>query len=70
MSIWDNGFVRFCRSGLGTGTDFGKAVGYTILIFAFLFILAYYAIKWIWKFCTYMKKKNAEKAAANEQKSE
>ena len=70
MSIWANVFVRFCRSGLGTGTDFGKAVGYTILLFAFLFILAYYAIKWMWKLFKYIKNKRAEKEAGNEQKTE
>lgn len=52
-----SGFVKFCTSGLGTGTDAGKAVGYTILILCGVFILAYWVIKGIVKLVKYFTSK-------------
>lgn len=66
MGFWSNSFVRFCTSGMGTGTNAGKALGYAILVVAFLFILAYYLIKWSWKMIQYFRNRNAEKNAAEE----
>lgn len=38
MSMLNNPFVRVCTSGFGTGTTAGRALGYTVLLFAFAFI--------------------------------
>lgn len=61
MGMFDNPFVRFCTSGLGTGTTAGKAVGLTILIIGFAFIAAFYVCKWAYNF---FKKRKMSKAAA------
>jgi len=52
MSLFNNPFVKICTSGLGTGTDAGKAVGYTVLIFSFVFIAAFYVCKWVYTLFT------------------
>lgn len=45
MSLFNNPFTRVCTSGFGTGTDAGKALGYTVLICGFVFVAIYYAGK-------------------------
>lgn len=45
MSMFNNPFVKFCTSGLGTGTDAGKAVGYSLLICGIAFVGIYYVGK-------------------------
>lgn len=52
MSLFNNPFTRFCTSGLGTGTDAGKAVGYTLLICGFCFMAVYYVGKGVYKVAT------------------
>ncbi len=49
MSLTDNGFVRFCLSGFGLGATPARALGITVLIFCFGFIIAYYVLKFIIK---------------------
>lgn len=45
MSLFNNPFTRVCTSGFGTGTDAGKALGYTVLICGFCFMAVYYVGK-------------------------
>lgn len=49
MSLFNNGFTRFCTSGFGTGTSAGMAAGYTLLIVSFGVILIFYVGKGIYK---------------------
>lgn len=49
MKLFQNPFVRFCTSGLGTGTDAGKAVGYALLICAIPIVVLVYAISFFLK---------------------
>lgn len=60
------GYARFCASGFGMGTDFAKAVGITVLILTFVFVAAFYVIKWIVQLIL-RSKKNKEEAAAAQQ---
>lgn len=55
-----SGFVKFCTSGFGTGTDFGKAVGWTVLICLGVFIIAIWVIKWIIKLIKHFTAKKEE----------
>lgn len=49
MGLFNNGFVRACRNGFGMDNMAVKAVGMTILVFFFGFILLWYCIKaFIW----------------------
>ncbi len=48
MSLFNNPFTRVCTSGFGTGTDAGKALGYTVLICGFCFVAVYYAGKGVY----------------------
>lgn len=58
------GYARFCASGFGLGSDFAKAVGITVLIVTFVFVAAFYVIKWIVQF--FLRRK-AEKEAEAQQ---
>jgi len=49
MSLFKNPFVSFCTSGLGTGTDAGKALGYSLLVVGIAFVGVYYAGKGCYK---------------------
>lgn len=60
------GYARFCASGFGMGTDFAKAVGITVLILTFVFVAAFYVIKWIVQLILRSKKKKEEAAAAQQ----
>lgn len=57
--------INFLTSGFGTGTDAGKALGWTILICLGVFILAWWVIAGIIKIVKYfMKKKKNDTPAA------
>lgn len=56
MSLFNNPFTRVCTSGLGTGTDAGKALGYTLLIIGFGFVAVYYAGKGVYKLVKFASK--------------
>lgn len=45
MGLFDNSFVRSCRNGFGMDNTAAKAIGLTILLFFFVFILLWYCIK-------------------------
>lgn len=60
------GYARFCASGFGLGSDFAKAVGITVLILTFVFVAAFYVIKWIVQFFL-RRKANKEVEAAAQQ---
>ena len=51
MNLLNNGFSRFLLSGFGTGTAAGKALGITIFLNLFVFIVAVYIIIGIVKIC-------------------
>ena len=51
--------ISFLMSGFGTDTNAGKALGWTILIFLGIFILAYWAIVGIVKLVKYFKNRNS-----------
>ena len=61
------GYARFCASGFGLGSDFAKAVGITVLILTFVFVAAFYVIKWIVQFFLRRKAKKEVEAAAQQQ---
>lgn len=44
MNLLNNGFSRFLLSGFGTGTAAGKALGISIFLVLFVFIVAVYII--------------------------
>ncbi len=48
MSLFNNPFTRVCTSGFGTGTDAGKALGYTVFICGFCLVAVYYAGKGVY----------------------
>ena len=56
-----SGFISVCTSGFGTGTDAGKALGWTILICLSIFIFAFWVIKMIVKLVKWIMAKNAAK---------
>lgn len=51
MNLLNNGFSRFLLSGFGTGTAAGKALGISIFLVLFVFIVAVYIIIGIVKIC-------------------
>ena len=51
MNLLNNGFSRFLLSGFGTGTAAGKALGISIFLVLFVFIVAVYVIIGIVKIC-------------------
>lgn len=51
MNLLNNGFSRFLLSGFGTGTAAGKALGISIFLTLFVFIVAVYVIIGIVKIC-------------------
>ena len=51
MNLLNNGFSRFLLSGFGTGTSAGKALGISIFLVLFVFIVAGYIIIGIVKIC-------------------
>lgn len=51
MNLLNNGFSRFLLSGFGTGTAAGKALGISIFLVLFVFIVAGYIIIGIVKIC-------------------
>lgn len=51
MNLLNNGFSRFLLSGFGTGTSAGKALGISIFLVLFVFIVAVYIIIGIVKVC-------------------
>lgn len=51
MNLLNNGFSRFLLSGFGTDTAAGKALGITIFLTLFVFIVAVYIIIGIVKIC-------------------
>ena len=51
MKLLNNGFSRFLLSGFGTGTAAGKALGISIFLVLFVFIVAVYIIIGIVKIC-------------------
>lgn len=51
MNLLNNGFCRFLLSGFGTDTAAGKALGITIFLTLFVFIVAVYIIIGIVKIC-------------------
>ena len=61
------GYARFCASGFGLGSDFAKAVGITVLILTFVFVAAFYVIKWIVQFVLRRKANKEAEAAAQQQ---
>ena len=61
------GYARFCASGFGLGSDFAKAVGITVLILTFVFVAAFYVIKWIVQFFLRRKANKEAEAAAQQQ---
>lgn len=61
------GYARFCASGFGLGSDFAKAVGITVLILTFVFVAAFYVIKWIVQFFLRRKANKETEAAAQQQ---
>ncbi len=62
MSLFNNPFTRVCTSGFGTGTDAGKALGYTVLICGFCFMAVYYAGKGVCKLVKSTSKKPKDEA--------
>lgn len=60
MSTFDNPFVRFCTSGLGTGTTAGKAAGYTLLLCGIGVVAVWQVGKFSYKM---VKKSRAKKQA-------
>ena len=65
-----SGFIKFCTSGFGTGTDAGKALGWTILICLGIFIIAFWVIKMIVKLVKWIMAKNAAKKENTPQQQE
>ena len=51
MNLLNNGFSRFLLSGFGTDTAAGKALGISIFLVLFVFIVAVYVIIGIVKIC-------------------
>lgn len=51
MNLLNNGFSRFLLSGFGTDTAAGKALGISIFLVLFVFIVAVYVIIGILKIC-------------------
>ena len=51
MHLLNNGFSRFLLSGFGTDTAAGKALGISIFLVLFVFIVAVYVIIGIVKIC-------------------
>ena len=51
MNLLNNGFSRFLLSGFGTDTAAGKALGISIFLILFVFIVAVYVIIGIVKIC-------------------
>lgn len=51
MNLLNNGFSRFLLSGFGTDTAAGKALGISIFLVLFVFIIAVYVIIGIVKIC-------------------
>ncbi len=51
-------YVRFCVSGFGLGVTAARAAGIAVLIVTFLFVAAFYVIKWIVQF--FMRRKKAK----------
>lgn len=70
MGLFDNDFVRACRSGFGMDNNATKAVGMMILFFFFAFILLWYCIKgfiWVCKKLFSGKKKTIDDAVVIEE---
>ncbi len=58
-------YVRFCVSGFGLGVNAARAAGIAVLIVTFLFVAAFYVIKWIVQF--FMRRNKAKKEAQEAQ---
>ncbi len=58
-------YARFCVSGFGLGADAAKAVGIVVLILTFVFVAAFYVIKWIVQF--FLRRNKAKKEAEAQQ---
>lgn len=58
MSLMNNGFVRSCLNGFGTGTTAARAVGISVLVVCIGFIAAYYVLLGLWKMSKMLRGKS------------
>lgn len=61
-------YVRFCVSGFGLGVNAARAAGIAVLIVTFLFVAAFYVIKWIVQF--FMRRNKAKKEAQQQEQQQ
>ena len=58
-------YVRFCLSGFGLGVNAARAAGIAVLIVTFVFVAAFYVLKWIIQF--FMRRNKAKKEAQQQE---